>query len=294
MSGFLVKFDSEETADILTTCLHWQKVLNLCYVICNKYRVMRSSPVTPAIVLRARPYGESDSIVSFLTEKHGKITGIAKGAKRSRKRFVNSLEPFSLVNLRFQDRPHSNLVFIVSADLLLGFKNLISSLEKIACASYMVEVTDGLIGDRDENPLVFHLLKNSLDFLADRGASPLVLTSFELKLLRLTGYEPVLMHCKGCGKERDDGLTNRWYFNPTEGGIVCEHCSRSKGEGLSIGVAALAALADLQKGAGDLATSASVPSPVLEEIRFVLSRFIQFQIDREIKSAPFLAKFRAL
>ena len=71
--------------------------------------------VTPAIVLRTWPFGESDKIVSFLTESHGKLTGIAKGAKRSRKRFVNSLEPFSLVNLRFQDRAHSNLAFIVAS-----------------------------------------------------------------------------------------------------------------------------------------------------------------------------------
>src|SRR5512134_3900875 len=108
---------------------------------------MRACQVTPAIVLRARPYGESDRIVSFLTENHGKLTGIAKGAKRSRKRFVNSLEPFSLVNLRFQDRAHSNLVFIVASDLTFGFKHLLTSLEKISLASYLVEITDGLIGE---------------------------------------------------------------------------------------------------------------------------------------------------
>src|SRR4030095_10335839 len=90
--------------------------------------------VTPAIVLRTWPFGESDKIVSFLTENHGKLTGIAKGAKRSRKRFVNSLEPFSLVNLRFQDRAHSNLVFIIAADLTIGFKHLLTSLEKISFA----------------------------------------------------------------------------------------------------------------------------------------------------------------
>jgi len=79
---------------------------------------MRACQATSAIVLRSRPFGESDKIVSFLTEKYGKITGIAKGAKRSRKRFVNSLEPFSLVNLRFQERSHSSLAFILSSELL--------------------------------------------------------------------------------------------------------------------------------------------------------------------------------
>src|ERR1044071_8534792 len=92
---------------------------------------MRVSHTTEAIVLRALPYGESDKIVSFLTETHGKISGIAKGAKRSRKRFANSLEPFSLVELRFQERQHGSMVFLLSAELRSVFKNLTSDLESI-------------------------------------------------------------------------------------------------------------------------------------------------------------------
>ena len=99
---------------------------------------MRSPCVTPAIVLRSWPFGESDKIVSFLTERYGKVTGIAKGAKRSRRRFVNTLELFSLVNLRFQDRPHSALAFVYACDPIRHFKELTTSLEKIAYASYFV------------------------------------------------------------------------------------------------------------------------------------------------------------
>ena len=57
---------------------------------------------TPAIVLRSRAHGESDKIVTFLTRDWGKVTGIAKGAKRSRHRFVNVLEAFTQVQLRFR------------------------------------------------------------------------------------------------------------------------------------------------------------------------------------------------
>ena len=127
---------------------------------------------TPAVVLRSWPFGESDKIVSLFTETHGKVRGIAKGAKRSRKRFANSLEPFSVVNLRFQDRPHGGLVFLLSADLLFSFKKLDSSLEKITLASYLVEIIDGLIEERDENPLLFQHLKNGLLFLDRDGAAP--------------------------------------------------------------------------------------------------------------------------
>jgi DNA repair protein RecO (recombination protein O) len=147
---------------------------------------MQTSHVTSAIVLRSWPFGESDKIVSFLTEGHGKLTGIAKGAKRSKKRFVNSLEPFSFVNLNFQDRSRSSLAFILRCELQKSYKNLIASLEKIAFASYYVEITEGLLGEREQNRLVFDLLKKGLNRLEIEEASVTFLIDFELKLLSLT------------------------------------------------------------------------------------------------------------
>ena len=181
---------------------------------------MRLTFATPAVVLRSWPYGESDKIVCLLTESYGKVRGIAKGAKRSRKRFANSLELFSLVNLRFQDRPHGGLVFILSADLTFAFKRLDTSLEKIALASYLVEITDGLTAERDESALVFQHLKNGLLFLDRDGTAPLeFLASFELKLLRLAGYQPALDRCKRCSVTHREHGAARWYFSLRKGGF---------------------------------------------------------------------------
>ena len=247
--------------------------------------------VTPAIVLRTWPFGESDKIVSFLTESHGKLTGIAKGAKRSRERFVNSLEPFSLVNLRFQDRAHSNLAFIVASDLAFGFKHLLTSLEKISFASYLVEITDGLIGEREENRLVFRHLKDGLTHLDERSTSLTFLTSFELKLLKLAGYQPLLDSCRRCGRERWDQCPTRWHFSPRDGGILCESCSRLRKEIFSLSAATLEILTNLQEEKGMPAADVSPPTGVLKEIRSVVVRFIEFHMEREIKSAVFLRQF---
>ena len=252
---------------------------------------MLHSHVTPAIVLRARSLGESDKIVSFLTETHGKVTGIAKGAKRSRKRFVNSLEPFSLVNLCFRDRLQNSLAFIIASDLLRSFKQLATTLEKISFASYIVEVTDGLIGERDENPLVFRHLRDGLGYLDEHGPSLRFLTAFELKLLQLAGYQPLLDRCKRCGKDRRDRLTDRWHFSPRDGGILCETCSRWTKEILPLAAKALEVLVDLQVERSTTFPCMLLSSSVVKEIRFVMQRFIQFHMDREIKSSSFLNDF---
>jgi DNA repair protein RecO (recombination protein O) len=252
---------------------------------------MRANHVTPAIVLRARPFGESDKIVSFLSEKYGKLTGIAKGAMRSRKRFVNSLEPFSLITLSFHDRSHSNLAFIVAADLRVGFRRLVTSLDRISYAAYLVEITDGLTGEREENPPVYQHLKDGLAYLEEYGTSLRFLTVFELKLLRLAGYQPVFESCKSCHKKTFSGVVSQWNFSPVDGGILCDTCARSRKEILPLGITAVEVLRALQADNSNLPPDFSLPSPVIKEIRSVVLRFIQYHVDREIKSAIFLSRF---
>ena len=77
---------------------------------------MPAEETSPAVVLRARDYAESDRIVTLLTRDYGKIGGIAKGAKASRHRFERKLEPFSHVMVHFRRRPHGELVFITRAE----------------------------------------------------------------------------------------------------------------------------------------------------------------------------------
>lgn len=251
---------------------------------------MPISHITTAIVLRARPFGESDKIVSFLTEDLGKITGIAKGARHSRKRFANSLEPFSLVKLHIQDYPNRSLVFIAAADLLVGFKQLFTSLAKISYASYMVEITEGLIAEREDNRLVFEHLKKGLGYLDKNEPSLRFLTSFELRLLRLTGYQPLLDHCKYCGNSRQQAGA-RWHFSLREGGILCSSCARTRKQTFLIGATAMEILKNLQAEPSAVTHRISLPSSVITEIRSLVQEFIQYHIDREVKSAPFINEF---
>ena len=251
---------------------------------------MPVSHITAAVVLRTRPFGEFDKIVSFLTEDLGKITGIAKGARHSRKRFANSLEPFSLVKLHIQDYPNRSLAFIAAADLLVGFKQLFTSLVKISYASYMVEITEGLIAEREDNRLVFEHLKNGLGYLDENEPSLRFLTSFELKLLRLTGYQPLLDHCKHCGNDRHQTVA-QWYFSLRDGAILCDSCARTRKQTFSIGATAVEVLKNLQAEHSAMTPRISLPSSVITEIRSLVLEFIQYHMDREVKSASFLYEF---
>lgn len=250
---------------------------------------MRSVHVTPAIVLRSWPFGESDKIVSFFTALHGKVTGIAKGAKRSRHRFVNTLELFNWVTLRFQDRPHSALAFVHACDLLKAFKNLSTSFEKIVLASYIVEIVDALTAEREENRPIFEHLREALTFLEENAGSLPFLASFELKLLRLAGYQPTLGRCRRCGKPLQAALEASWRFSPADGGILCPACSALRKGALSLSAEALRALRELEKADGQFRFGPSLPPAAIQESHSVLLQFIQSQTHKELKSARFVA-----
>ena len=265
---------------------------------------------SPAIVLRSWAYGESDKIVSFLTRDFGKIRGIAKGAKRSRKRFLNVLEPFTLVQLRFHQRSNSPLAFVHACDWVYVFREITRTLGKIAHASYLVEITDELTRDGDESLSLFTHLRDGLRFLEGNEASTEFLTAFELTLLRLAGYQPTLEHCQRCGatpaasEGRNSGFApahprvgsrpasaygnGRWGFSPRDGGVLCGSCCGLRKESVPLSAEALAIMAHFQRHGWVHGETPPFSRPALRETREVLPLFIQYQISKKLKSAAFL------
>ena len=255
---------------------------------------MRVSHTTGAVVLRTRPYGESDKIVSLLTESHGKITGIAKGAKRSRKRFANSLEPCSLVNLRFQESSHGGLSFLLSAELVIGSAHYLKDLESYSHAAYLVEISDALIAEHEENRALYQHLKTGLKRISCHGASLRHLTWFELKLLSLAGFQPALENCKNCGVGCSGEASTSWYFRLNDGSILCSRCQGATRDVLPLSESGITLLQQLQVDNEFVPTTLLLRGIIVREIRALLHQFLQYHAERQIKSAPYIYQFAQL
>jgi len=200
--------------------------------------------VTPAVVVRTRAFGESDKIVTFLTRDLGKIAGIAKGAQRSKRRFVNVLEPFTHVDVTLRLRPTSDLAFVNACVLRDAPISVARDLVKFAYASYVLELTDRMIREREAGPEAYELVRDALALLEEHDADPGILRAFELHLLRLTGYEPELDHCRRCGTPLADGTT--MYVHPARGGVLCVRC-RGDGRAYQASLPVLERLIALQR-----------------------------------------------
>ncbi len=176
-----------------------------------------------AIVLRVNDLGESDKIVTFYSKERGRMAGIAKGAKRSKKRFSNKLEIFSLLDVIYDDRGRSGLVRIAEAELLDSFFSLRENYDRYVSAALACELIYYWSGEYDADRNIFNLLLWTLRSL-DRGSqSQVAQIFFQIKLYTLVGYRLHLSGCIKCDTPEQPGISQ--VFHPGRHGLLCRNCS---------------------------------------------------------------------
>jgi DNA repair protein RecO (recombination protein O) len=243
---------------------------------------------TPAFVLRTRPYGESDRIVTLLTEQHGKVTGIAKGAKNSRRRFAGTLEPFVRIRAVFRQRPASDLVFLLRCECLGSLRAFTRDLDRYATGSYVLELTDRMVLGREPGHEVYRLVEEALTLLDAGAPADPVLRAFELHLLAASGYAPALGQCRGCGRAADDGAL--FFLAVERGGLVCRACVRPEEPLRPVTPAAARALARL--AASPLAAAAAVDPSTLVEAAGIAEQLIAAVTAGPLRARAFMLRAR--
>ncbi|MDI9570723.1 MAG: DNA repair protein RecO [Pseudomonadota bacterium] len=253
----------------------------------------RNSHRARAIVLHTLDYGESDRIATFYTREFGKLKGIAKGARRSRRRFANSLEPFSFTQVLFSRRGGGDsLAMVDQCEIIDHFPMIRSDLEKSVAASYLVELTGAFTVEGKRNEAVFQLLVDFLSLMENGPFRTGLLSFFEIRLLGLAGYEPILDRCSRCHVPLDAGRT--FHFSNSRGGLQCSRCVSvpEAAPALSLGT-----IRSLLHGKALPARNLSrlLLSPRADdESRRLLVSFIRHILGRELKSWQVLRQLRQL
>jgi DNA repair protein RecO (recombination protein O) len=172
-------------------------------------------------LLRSIDYRDSDRIVTLLTEDHGKLSALARGARRSQRRFGGALQPYVLMQAEFR-LGRGDLAHLERVHAERSFHSILRSLDAIGAAGAALAVIRERIPDHEPEPMVFEAAVSFLGAL-DRGAPPEeALLSLQIRVLTMLGFAPTLDRCVGCAKV----LTPRKSasFDASRGGIVCRAC----------------------------------------------------------------------
>lgn len=172
-----------------------------------------------AIVLKMKAQGESSSLIHAYSREFGKLILIAKGARGPQSRYRGLLEPFSLLNIHYNEKKDRAYQFLAHAEYLNPFTQLKTNPAAVLYGSVLLEIMYK-IPDTPSDPALFDLFRAVLEAI-DRGSDPLLMHAyFILHYLRLEGLMLDPEHCFRCGK-----TPRKASFLPLSGQILCENCS---------------------------------------------------------------------
>jgi recombinational DNA repair protein (RecF pathway) len=145
---------------------------------------------TDALILRTYTLGESDRIVVFLTRDRGKKRGVAKHARKSRKRFGAALEPMTCGRVTYRERERRDLVFLEEVAPTRSPLSAVDG-EALSYVGYFAELIDEWAPDNDPSEALYRLGTSTVEAIAAGVPIEPLARYFEFWLLRLQGvYHP--------------------------------------------------------------------------------------------------------
>jgi DNA repair protein RecO (recombination protein O) len=240
-----------------------------------------------AIVLRSYPLREADLLVTLFTRLEGKVHGVARSAKKSKRRFGGALEPLTYVKAFYEDRERQELARLDSCEVLESPMAFEVGYPRAVALAHVAELLDELLPDREANATVFRLALSVIAGL--RGAEVwMPVTYFELWMTRLMGYLPELSECIVCGRELNG---SRAYFHALADGLMCPNDKRLASSEMSAESRKLVAMmfrAPIDGFAG-------MPWPKAQggDLRKFLIQILQRHIEKKLVTATMLERVSA-
>lgn len=241
---------------------------------------------TQAIVLRRVEYGEADLILTLLTPQHGKISAIARAARRPGAKASGHVELYSLSDMLLAHG--TSLYLITQVDLVNPFLAIGDNLERMVYASHFVELIDRFTVDDQENRLAFDLLVRGLGWLCD-PETDLRLASryFEFRLLTIMGYAPSVFECVISG---DELAAHDQFYSVADGGVVSyEHVDNASGL-ISLPLGAFKVLRHFSRHRWDGAKGLELSAATHAVLERVLLDTLAYLLERQLQSIAFLKR----
>lgn len=258
---------------------------------------------TEALLLRAVDYGESDLVVHLLTPEAGRLAAIAKGARRSRRRFPGTLDLLNHLRVTAERRRPGTLARLDHAALLRTFETTRASPRRFALACYLVELVSRLApegGARADSERLFDFALGALRAVEAREPDPRLRVLLELRALDALGLRPELRRCVRCGAPAlappapGRGPAAPVGYHVGEGGPVCGGCAAAHEALLPVHAGTLRALEQSLGFGMERLDRLALAGAALEEAHTLVGRFLRFHVGLELRSEPFLERSLAV
>ena len=271
------------------------------------------------IVAREVDTGEADRYLTILSAERGKLECYARGIRKQNSKLASQAGLMSFGEFQIYKKGERRL--LTSAKCVESFYNIRTDVVKCAYAVHFLEVARDVIVEAQDFPEALQTLLNSLHVLCYRDLAPeFVARVFEIRILSLAGFAPVLDRCSVCGKPPDDkqpadkpyenglpadknpescqpedGETAGYYFAPYGEGLVCNcpECKSAAGKLTRISSGTLRAMKYVVEcAAGDI-FNFRISDAVSAGLAELIPVYLQRQLGREYNKHVEAERYRA-
>lgn len=240
-----------------------------------------------AIVLRTYPLREADLLVTLFTRVEGKVRGVARSAKKSKRRFGGALEPLTYVRAFYDVRERHELARLDSCEVLDSPLTSEVSYPRAVALGHIAELLDELLPDHEANDAIFRLTLSVLRVLTGPEIW-MPVTYFDLWLTRLVGFLPDFSECIVCGRALNG---SRAYYHALADGLMCVDDKRLASSEISSESRAMAAQMFRAPVEGFAGTT--WPKSQCADLRKFLIQTLQRHIEKKLVTAGMLEKMSA-
>ncbi len=240
-------------------------------------------------MLKTIDYSDTSLIVRLFTEQFGKVTVIAKGARRSKQASAGILRPPNHIAVWYQHKDQRDIQTLTKFEFVTRYSRLASDLAKSASAMVTIEMLDRAVHDFDPHPILFRLVTSTLRHLDQSEEDVSVMLHFyQLQLSRQLGFALHLNTCMNCGRPISEAT-----LDLTTGDLMCIQC-RSGGT-LRLSPPAVGYLQDLARTHITQLGTVHPADQAKKEVGQFLLKYLFFHVDgmSNMKSMTFWQQVQA-
>ena len=236
---------------------------------------------TRAVIIKIQDVRESDKLVWLFTEKLGKVSTVARGAKKSRSPLFSTTLQFCYGDYVLYK---GKSMYVIDESMLIdSFQDLLDDLKDLTYASYFCELMDIAMNDGEKNEIMFKHLVSAFYLIRSHAVDIKTLArSFELKILQATGYGLNFDYCALCRKK----ITSFEYLHLQYLGGICRECDKKNS--MHISYPTCSALKYLSNISMENVYRVVLTKEVKEELYKVLTLIISQNYFRKPKSLNIL------
>ncbi len=247
-----------------------------------------------ALVIRFVEFSESSGVVTLFTRRFGKVSTLAKGARRLKGPFESALDLLAHCRIVFLHKSSDALDLLTEAKLVRRFRPPAGDLAALYAGYYVAELLSELTDEYDPHPELFDLADSTLEQLRDGGPVADLILWFELQALRELGHLPSLDTCVECGAEV--AVNRRVASALTGGGVLCPRCRTGVRNVVSVSADVLTTMRNYSSTGGIIPAENSggpMSRKTRGELRGIINHYLSHLLGKKLKLHEFLGTLTA-